>query len=859
MSQFENLIVENFPFSGQEQLSNLFKVSENSKDFESDPSVSASCEKLDCESFYSELSKEKIQIHQLEIEKETWRIESIKNGLKVKEYEKSIEELKNKLARLSYEKSPGYSKDPAYISIQKTEFAEINYNRLMLEKEVSKLKQLLADKDAEIQSLEIELTGSGKNLPVCVTPGHSRRTSALAKLDSNSMNYLRSEEKTVEKQDLQRRLHESLKINDGLTNQIKELQDKLRNSEGDKAKFSPETCYSAKKNSRASSISNFTQLKKSETEQDLELYVKKYKEALNEIEKLENLNKGNQQNTEKLHQIIMGKKNKIKKLNESQISCQASIKSLENQLNSIKSLKESEVERSHTEIINLKRALDLVHCEKEQLETKCRSTEDLKLKLSTVVQSWETCKNSENKLTEELNKLKLTFSTQETQLASSNSRLGQLEFLYQNLETNHSTTLKSLHDKEAALLTALEKNSKFSTKLQKAKQKTLKYKNGTQNNYNDFKDMARNYISEKNHREKLAEQNSELRFVIKSLEDAKDKLLMKNDELAHSKSELANRLSLLEQSAFEKLSTFNAVREGQEKSVNEITTLRLELKKKNEDYIMAKAETRKVLTDLGEVTTKLKKSQDQEDFLQKVLKNSESEIKRLSDKLVYSQSQAEERDQKIMTLNAELGSYKNQLNVFTTDIKKLENGYRLLNLENYSLQSKIEELDKIRLEPGNEATIKEEYFKLVRAYQHLNEELSAMRASLAQSKGESNESLKMTQKDQVLVEAHLERLQIKLEGVLDEKLSLERKTEFLELEKNELEKTVAKLRDEVEFKDRKNVCGDKYLKEIQRYKSEIRRMENEQDALKRELNIALGKVNSAQKWAKSVEEGVNLR
>jgi len=147
MSQFENIIVQSIPFSGQDQSSNLFKVSEHSKDFESDPSVSASCERLSCESFYSELSKDKIQIHQLEIEKETWRIESIKNGLKLKDYENSIEELKNKLARLSSEKSPGYSKDPAYINIQKTEFAEINYNRLMLEKEVSKMKQLLMWKE----------------------------------------------------------------------------------------------------------------------------------------------------------------------------------------------------------------------------------------------------------------------------------------------------------------------------------------------------------------------------------------------------------------------------------------------------------------------------------------------------------------------------------------------------------------------------------------------------------------------------------------------------------------------------------------------------------------------------------------
>lgn len=860
MSQFENLTVQNIPFSSQDQPSDLFKVTEHSKDYESDQSfISGSCEKLENESSCSYLSKDQIKIHQLEIEKETWRMESLKNGLKLKEYERSIEELKSKLARSIYEKSPGYSKDPAYISIHKTEFAEINYNRMILEKEVQKLKQLLADKDAEIQSLQFELTGNPKNLPVCVTPGHSRRTSALATLDSNSMNLRKCDEKNGQKQDLQRRLHESLKINDGLTIQIKELQDRLKNGDADKAKFSPETCYSEKRNSRASSISNFNQLRKYEIEQDLELYIKKYKEAMNEIEKFENLGKNNQQTIENLHQKVLEKKSKIKKLVEGEKALQASIKSLESQLGSVKTLKESEIERNHTEITNLKRALDLVHSEKEQLETRFRSTEDIKLKLSTVVQSWENSKNNESKLAEELNRIKSAFSVQESQLASSNSRLSQLEFLYQNLESSHSSILKSLHEKEASLLISQEKNSKFSNKLQKAKQKVQKYKNGTQNNYNDLKDLARNYMSEKNHSEKLTEQNADLRYKLKSLEDAKFNLMQKNDELSRFNSELTTKLSLLEQSTFEKLSNFNAVREGQEKSVNEITALRLELKKKNEDFIMAKAETRKVLTDLADTTTKLKKSQDQEDFLQKVLKNSESEIKRLSDKLVYCQGQAEEKDEKMMALNAELASCKSQLNIFATDLKKLENSYRLLNLENYSLQSKIEELDKIRFEPSNEGTIKEEYFKLVRAYQHLNEELSALRASLAQNKVEPSESLKVTQKDSALIEAHMERLQIKLEGVLDEKVSLERKIEFLTLQKNELEKTVAKLREEAEIKEKKAVGGDKYLKEIQKYKSEIRRLENEQDGMKRELNAALNRVNSVQKWAKSVEEGVNLR
>jgi chromosome segregation ATPase len=192
-----------------------------------------------------------------------------------------------------------------------------------------------------------------------------------------------------------------------------------------------------------------------------------------------------------------------------------------------------------------------------------------------------------------------------------------------------------------------------------------------------------------------------------------------------------------------------------------------------------------------------------------------------------------------------------------------------MNIENYTLQSKIEELDKIRLEPGNEASFKEEYFKLVRAYQHLNEELSITRANLAQTQTQSqnlsksliitNETLKSSHKDPALLEAHLESLQIKLEGALDEKVSLERKVEFLTLEKNELEKNIQKLKEEVENKERKIGSNEKYLIEIQKYRSEIRRMENEQEKLKHELAVALNKCGAVQKWAKGVEESFSFK
>ena len=867
---YEKLVVESIPYCGSDGKIDLYRVTENSRDLgsevsfnsnlyenqenhkhdyrNSEPSeICSSFDQASCDLIPGTSDSNRVLIHKLEIEKETWRVESLKNGLKLKEYERIVDDLKAKLVYM--EKNPRGPNDMGFVSIQKSEFAEINYHRMMLEKEVSKLKASLEEKEEELRQVRKELQGNEKNFQGVQ---HSRKASALAVLDGNVMG-LRKEGREGEKQDLHKRLHESLRVNDSLTRKIKDLQEKIRSLESEKCKDSPETCYSAKRNSRASSITSFSQLKKYEAEQDLELYIKKYKESVLEIEKLESINNENLKVIETLHNKLNDKKEKFSSLSNSSQSLLTTIKSLEHQLISIKSQKDSETEKNQNEITNLKRALDLVHHEKEQLEFKCRSNEDLKSKLSVIVQSWESSKSNESKLHEEVSKLKSINSSQETQLASVHSRLSQFEFMYQTLESNHATALKSLHEKETSLLGQIEKNSKLSSKVQKIKQKVHKSKSSSQNNFNDFKDMTRNFMAEKQYNEKLAEQNAELRFMVKSLEENREKLLAKNEELGRARSELAAKLSSFEQSAFEKLSSLNSLKEDQEKCVNELNSVRFEYKKKNEDFIMAKSETRKVMTDVADLTSKLKKSLEQEEFLQKLIKGSENEIKRLSDKIMSLNSQLEDRENRFTGVSAELVSTKAQLNVFSADLKKIENSYRLLNIENYTLQSKIDELDKIRLEPGNEATFKEEYFKLVRAYQHLNEELSITRANVAQSKSNLIDTVKSSNKDPALVEAHLESLQIKLEGALDEKVSMERRIEFLGLEKAELEKTIQKLKEELEMKDRKIGNGEKYLVEIQKYKSEIRRLENEHEKLKHELCIALNKVNSVQKWAKGIE------
>jgi chromosome segregation ATPase len=886
---FENLVVDSIPFASNEGRV-LFRVTENSRDVESDTSFhSTFCENNEkmktsekselsepCSSFdlcetdlpAGHPHQEQILIHQLEIEKETWRVESLKKGLKLKEHEKTIEDLKLKISQISSNKSPRLSSDPTFVTISKNEFAEINFHRMTLEKEIARLRQSLGEKEEEVKQLQIELQ-SFDFKSVAFTPGHSRKTSALATLDGNVAGLRRVDEKPGEKQDLQRRLHESLRVNDGLTRNIRELQEKIRTLESEKWKESPSTSGSGKKNSRTSSITSFNQLKRYETEQDLELYIKKYKEALSEIDKLESLNKETQQVIQSFHMKTTEKKEKIRDLTEKIRNLSSTVKSLENQLFSLKSQKDSDTEKYHQEIISLKRNLDIVHSEREQLEVKLRNSEDLKSKLSAVVQSWETSKANESRLSEELYKLKTVHSSQESLLNNTRSQLAQLEFKFQNIESSHSSTLKTLHEKESALLSQIEKNSKLSSKVQKVKQKVQKYKNGNQNTFNDFKDLTRNYMSQKQQNEKLFDTNTELRFMVKSLEETKEKLLLRNEELSHSRSDLISKLNSFEQSAFEKLSTLNQVKEEKEKFFNETTSLKFELQKKHEDYILAKAETRKIMSDVSDLSSKLKKSLEQEDFLQKLLKNSEGEIKRLTEKISLNMSQLQEKDLKIDSLSSELVSSRTQVNVVSADLKKAENNCRLMNIENYTLQSKIEELDKIRLEPGNEASFKEEYFKLVRAYQHLNEELSITRANLAQTQTQSqnlsksliitNETLKSSHKDPALLEAHLESLQIKLEGALDEKVSLERKVEFLTLEKNELEKNIQKLKEEVENKERKIGSNEKYLIEIQKYRSEIRRMENEQEKLKHELAVALNKCGAVQKWAKGVEESFSFK
>lgn len=827
--------------------SNSYEIQENYKKQDSIISeLSEPCSSFDqasCELIPTTSDSNRLLIHNLEIEKETWRVESLKNGLKIKEYERINNELKEKIK--NFEKSTKNFNDSGFVNIPKNEYAQINYNRKMLEKEVNSLKVILDRKDEEIEQIRREVKGSEVGKNVLGSGQGLRKGSALCNLDGNALG-LRREEKEVEKQDLNKKLIESLRVNDSLTKKIKDLQEKIRNLESERSKNSPDTCNSAKRNTRTSSITSFSQLKKYEAEQDLELYIKKYKEAVLEIEKLESINKENFQVIENLHIKLNNKKEKISSLLKSQQSLSSTIKSLEHQLISIKSQKDSEIEQKKQEIINLKHALDSIHKEKQQQDSKLQNNEDLKSKLVTVLKSLESSKSNESKLNEELNKLESIKTSQATQLASLNSRLCQIEFMNQTLESNYAASSKSLHEKEAALLAQIQKNSKLSSKVQKMKQKINKSKNSNQNNFNDYKDMTINFMEEKKFNKKITEQNSELRFTVKSLEENREKLIEKIEDLSKIKSELEIKLNSTWQNGFEKLNSINSIKENKEKYDNELNLIRFEFKKKNEDFILAKAETRKLLTDVSDLTSKLKRSLDQEEFLLKQVKTSETEIKRLNEKIKTLYSQLEDRDKRAEGFNAELVSAKAQINLVSGDLKKFENSCRLLDKENYALKGKIDELGKNKSEPGYEASFKEEYFKLVRAYQYLNEEFCITRANLDQKKADLMETKKNVGKDPALIEAHLESLQIKLEGVLNERVSLERKVEFYGLEKIEFEKNIKKLKDELEMKDRKVGNGEMNLVEIQKYKSEIRRLENEQEKLNNELGIASNKINPFQ-------------
>lgn len=771
-SNSEDLIIESIPFKSLEHEEHKSNYSNSSKL----PSICSDENSIPTQNFM-----ENYPMHALEMEKDRWRSENKKNVFRIKEYEILVNELQDEMTKIATNKSDNLSsnKEPATVTISRTELAEFEYQKLILEKEVKCLKNTLNDKDSEIKSLTKEIELISNDLPLKSIDKFSiRKKNPLAPLDSNApiLNTKMKNEKMDfddEKSVVVKRLHESLKINDSLAKSVYELEEKLKEKERELSRISREPSYSLRKPSQNFSISSFLPIEQNfstgeieNLKTDLDISEKKCEELSQEIEsyeielkeyqnKINSLNKKlekKEKDVERLHLSLKEYYKTVQELQKNndilnaQIVCQKSefdhlqnaCKNYENQLKiqeNEKKMLEKEVkitiERSQQEITNLKRSLDTSRNEKESLDYRLKDYEELKAKVLNINNNHESSKSNEIKLLEEISGLKTKLNAQEMHLSTTGARLAKLQSHCQTLETEHSSCKKILSEKDSQSGLMSEKIQKLQNKLEKRQLKIKKIKQETLNKYSDYKEISRNYMAEKSHVSKLIEQNNELKHYIKNVEDIRDKLLEKVDSLNSLKGESLAKIKYLEDTLsnfhYEKKDTMNCMSADLIKLQDEVASLKSEIKKKNEEILIAKALNRKILQEFTDCSQKISKSEEQEKFYQNLLKSSEAEIKRISDRLGSSLNINEEQELKIKNLNSELMLSKNQINLLANDLKKVENVCRLMNLEKYSFISKIEELERFKGQCNCESTVKDEYYKLVRAYQSLTEEMRLMK------------------------------------------------------------------------------------------------------------------------------------
>ena len=384
---------------------------------------------------------------------------------------------------------------------------------------------------------------------------------------------------------------------------------------------------------------------------------------------------------------------------------------------------------------------------------------------------------------------------------------------------------------------------------------------------NELNDVNRILANEKTQVSKLQEQNHELIIYIKSLESIRDKMIEKVESLNSNRGDSAHKIKILEEQLTVS-KTQNSVEikkyvEDFEKVSNEYSILKQEIKRKTEENIISKAENRKLFQEKNESLVLIQKLKEQEDFHQKLLKSSEAEIQKIIEKQHTSNRASDEKDIKISQLNSEIYCLKSQIATITADLNKTESSLKMLNLENYSLQSKIEELDKVRSQSVGEDSIREEYYKLLRAYQHLSDDFKVRSISINESQIEksviSNSFGRKTEKsigDENCFMNEIEKLQIRLQGVYEEKGSIERKLEFTMKENRELKTTVEVLKEEVRIHEIDKVKSENIMKEVMRYKNEIIKVESEQNLLKKELEQALSKLQSSRNKTHCLEESM---
>ena len=796
-----------------------------------------------------------------------------------------------------------------YISIPRNELTEINYSRLLLEKQVSFLKENLSDKEKEIFALKSLLESDNKGFEQkSIKETNEFRITPLKKLDNNIRISKRNSGKDIEqenkeapitvkeKNSIQKQLHDSLKINDRLNENIREFKEKLNDKDNEINRLTRKISSSNKKQgknqhrSSSSFASNNTKYESIDFEaikSDLEISIKKnnelnkevlkyeleiqdYKLEINEIEtklrKKEKKITELEENSESIYLQINKLKEENQKLTENLKDYEKNAKNVSISFMSKENEIKLELEKKNSEVGNLKRAFDIIHTEKDELEKKLKDYEEIKSTNSQLSKNYEMSKYSEIHLLEEISSLKSLINKQEQTTNDLQSKLNMIQSAYQSLEFDYHSCSKSLSTKEINCNQLSEKNSKLLAKIDKTKKKLKLFKQEKHSNYNDFKDITRDYLNEKAQVSKLFDQNSELKFHIKSLEETRDKMMEKIENLTTNRNDLLSKSKLLE----EQLNNIKNQSEigikkyidEYEKISNEFVGLKQEIKRKNEEIIMNKAETRKIIQEKNEMTVTLKKSQEQEELQQKLLKSSATEIQKISERLNYANRAIDEKEIKISQLNSELLSSKNQISILNADLKQLENTLRVLNIDNYSLQSKIEELDKIRSQNVSENDIKDDYYKLLRAYQHLSDDFKSLSMSINDSKIEKHDiSNSFTRKndDIFFMNEKIEKLEIKIQGITEEKLSVERKLEFTLKEKHELEMIVEKLKEDIKIKEHNNIKSENIMKEVTKYKNEIQRLESDQNLLKKELEQALHKLQHAKNKTHSLEEHLRKR
>lgn len=836
-------------------------------------------------------------------EKRNKRLEILNNETQPNEFKSLLDNLKKKVSKIESEKEN--EKKTQFISIPKNELVEINYSRILLEKEIARLKESLLDKEKEISDLKSIIEPLGLSRPEDFPLQYPDQKRVPLK-DLTSKSFIRDNKNQVHPGDenflntkenslLKKQLHDSLKINDRLNVIVRELQEKLKIKDFETEKFrsDPNTrSATPARRYRTSSYSIPTHLNSPDLEfqgikSELEISYQKIKELNDLVSKSQTDIENSQTKIENLEKKLIKKKetildqvkiienlnSQLDKMIEHKIFLEKNIipeniqKNIEKALFNKENEMKVEIDQKKSDILSLTRSLELLKTEKHQFESKLKDFENIKKINTQLSNSFEQSKSAEIKLIEEISVLRNSLNQKDSQLSTAQTRLTSLQSFYQSLESDFSASSKKLEEKEKKLFDLTEKNSKISKKLAKKTSKLESYKYQKTTNYADLKDLTNKYIIEKDQVSKLLSQNSELKSFINSLEDTRNDFIGKAQDLKSKNTELATKLRVLEDE-YCFIKTLNhqenkKVNEGYEKTLAENSALKSDLKKKNEEYIISKAENRKLTQELNEAIFKLKKSQEQEDFTQQLMKTSDQETKRISEKLLISNKLNDEKDSRLSQLNSEIFSANNQISALNEELKRLENSIRSLNLENYSLQSKIEELDKIKSDKLPDNKLQDEYYKIFRAYQHLSDDYKTLSMSINESKASRASSdifrlkkYETSPSDEVCYMNEIEKLQIKLQGSLEENANLQRKLEFISKEKQELQNSLKDYEEKFKFHDQNSIKSENIFKEVMKYKNETIKLELDQNKLRKELEHALSKLQSAKNKAKSLEESL---